>query len=434
MLFFLQMLQKELYRTRPRTGDCRSYKKQQQTERLHLPTVFLIPSTLQDITHPPLAADYTYAPSPDRSFSTLACTCGTKGPPPKFSATVPRPPQKMDESEKKDDFGFYYCDGDETMSPGKVDKKKDQERGEKWRKMFDDWDKSVKKGKVKERVRKGIPTEHRAQAWALLTGAKREMDANPNLFQQFLDRKEEIPEDTQGVMQRDLHRTLPNHSMFRDSETGGQAKLQRILSAYAVRDPDCGYVQGMGFIVSMLLVTGIEEKLAFYTISQLMSDKPHPVTKEPNPYHLRRLYLPGFPELKKMQFILSGLLEKFLPDLNAHFQKEGVDSSISASQWFLTLFIYQFPNHPYLLLRILDTFMSEGWKIMYRVSLCLLKLERATLLKMSMEQIYPHLKNLQHNSQPNVFMGEMLALSLKREHIDRLAEAYETQKLAGKLN
>eukprot|EP00754_Rhynchopus_humris_P024356 Rhum_TRINITY_DN14889_c10_g1::Rhum_TRINITY_DN14889_c10_g1_i1::g.126410::m.126410/K19944/TBC1D10; TBC1 domain family member 10 len=335
-------------------------------------------------------------------------------------------PQSVGSPGKVDDFGFICEDGDVSY----LDAKKENERLEKWSKMFADWDRSVKSGKVKERIRKGIPKACRAEAWIRLTGARAaQKRATPGLYEQCVAKEEAVSKETRSVIFRDLHRTLPNHSLFQDTEAGGQATLRRILTAFAAHDPEVDYVQGIGFVVSILLVAGIPEELCFWTLVCLMTDRPDPVTKEPCKYHLRRLYLPGFPELKKMQFQLNGLLDRFLPALAAHFREQEVDCAMCASQWFLTLYVYQFPNHPYLLLRILDTFMYEGWKIMYRVAIALLKLEQEALMKMPMDQIYPHLKKLQSNHHPNVVMKEMLALSLKREHIDKVGEVYEQAKL-----
>ncbi|KAJ9472958.1 Ecotropic viral integration site 5-like protein [Diplonema papillatum] len=285
--------------------------------------------------------------------------------------------------------------------------------------MIDDWEKNKQKmsSKIKERVRKGVPNELRAKVWALLTDGRSRLLQNKGRYAELQGMEDQISEDIREVIRKDLHRTLPNHSMFKESEAG-QQMLKRILSSYAVMDPEVGYVQGMGFIAAILLVTGMEEEQVFWTFERLMQGEK---------YHMHNLYLPGFPELCKMQHELDGLTKKFLPKLHQHFENEGVQSAHLASQWFLTLYVYQFPNHPYLLMRILDAFMSEGWKIMFRVALTLFKLEQDTLLKMDLELIYPHLKNLQADKEPDAFVKAMLKLHLKTKDIEKYGVQYDKQ-------
>jgi hypothetical protein len=47
-------------------------------------------------------------------------------------------------------------------------------------------------------------------------------------------------------VERDVARTFPTHSYFREDEA--RAALTRVLSAYAVWNPSLGYCQSMNFI------------------------------------------------------------------------------------------------------------------------------------------------------------------------------------------
>jgi hypothetical protein len=51
-------------------------------------------------------------------------------------------------------------------------------------------------------------------------------------------------EPVADVIGRDLGRTFPEHPLFTDGD--GQARLGRLLRAYALRDEEIGYCQGQG--------------------------------------------------------------------------------------------------------------------------------------------------------------------------------------------
>lgn len=54
------------------------------------------------------------------------------------------------------------------------------------------------------------------------------------------------------VIQRDLARTFPTHTFFR--ERNGQEMLFDVLRAYSLYDPQVGYCQGLPFVVGCLLL------------------------------------------------------------------------------------------------------------------------------------------------------------------------------------
>lgn len=62
-------------------------------------------------------------------------------------------------------------------------------------------------------------------------------------------------------------------------------------------------------------------------------------------HHLSDLYLPGLPNVSRMQHVFTGLLNSRLPKLAAHLRGVGVHPLMYSSQWVLTLFTYNFPFH-----------------------------------------------------------------------------------------
>ena len=56
------------------------------------------------------------------------------------------------------------------------------------------------------------------------------------------------------AIKRDLNRTFPEHSFFKERDGLGQESLLNVLMAYSVYDKEVGYCQGSPFIVGLLLM------------------------------------------------------------------------------------------------------------------------------------------------------------------------------------
>lgn len=64
------------------------------------------------------------------------------------------------------------------------------------------------------------------------------MAGNEILYQYLLDRSADIASTTNEEIERDLHRSLPEYPAFQSSV--GIDALRRVLTAYAVRNPQIG--------------------------------------------------------------------------------------------------------------------------------------------------------------------------------------------------
>jgi hypothetical protein len=102
--------------------------------------------------------------------------------------------------------------------------------------------------KMKKRCAKGIPERVRGEAWKLLANAHVGRDAH--LWASLLPRTN--ADDDQ--IKRDLARTFPEHSLFRDKTGTGQQQLYLVLKAFSMHNPSVGYCQGMGFVAALLLI------------------------------------------------------------------------------------------------------------------------------------------------------------------------------------
>ena len=85
-----------------------------------------------------------------------------------------------------------------------------------------------------------------------------------------------------------------------------------------------------------------------------------------------------------MLWIFDKLVLKYHPILAAHLTKHNVANSFFwAFEQFLCLFCSKFPFT--FTARIIDIFLHEGEKILFRVGLMLLKIKKPSLLKMKDE-------------------------------------------------
>ncbi|CUG88842.1 rab6 GTP-binding protein, putative [Bodo saltans] len=214
-----------------------------------------------------------------------------------------------------------------------------------------------------------------------------------------------IDPEISDVIQRDLGRTLPTHCLFRDPASVGQVQLRRVLCAYAALDPAVGYCQGMGFIVSMLLLHMPEEE-AFWTFVHMMQG---------TQFAMRQLYLPGFPLLQQFFIILRRLLRTFLPTLYRHFDDEGLDVAFFAAQWYMTLFVYQLPFG--VAARIWDLFLSRGWVAIFQAALALLQWDSELLLTMSMEDSLLYLKEFHEGKHEEELVRRLLDVPLHEDDL-----------------
>ena len=218
----------------------------------------------------------------------------------------------------------------------------------------------------------GVPHSLRGMLWQLLSSSKdEELETQ---YKRYLNQ----PCSYDSAIRRDLNRTFPTQEFFRDAKGMGQGSLYHVVKAYALYDPECGYCQGMQFIVGPLLLNMPEEE-AFCVLVHLMEN-----------YDLRGHFIPNMPSLQLRLFQFDRLVEDMLPMLHAHFLRCGIKSTMYASQWFMTLFSYRFPME--IVYRILDAVFSEGIDAVFRFAIALLRKNEDKLLTLDFENCLDFVK------------------------------------------
>lgn len=122
----------------------------------------------------------------------------------------------------------------------------------KWENYFSEYGRGIsmyRTGEARELVLAGIPDDLRREMWLIYSGALNEMSSNVGLYKSLVDQAIGKATTANDEIERDLHRSLPEHPAFQ-SEVG-IASLRRVLSAYAWRNPQIGYCQAMNIIASV---------------------------------------------------------------------------------------------------------------------------------------------------------------------------------------
>jgi hypothetical protein len=201
---------------------------------------------------------------------------------------------------------------------------------------------------------------------------------------------------------------------------GGQAKLRRVLRAYGTYDPEVGYCQGMNFIAAMF-ITFVSEEEAFWLLVQVMNARP---------CRMRGLFLDGMSEAHQVLYVAERLIEKFLPRLHRHFQREHIHITMFATQWLLTMYTSSFPFD--VVTRVWDSFLLEGWKVSYRVMLALLEKEQPRLLKMNFEVLMNYFKEIPYKVDVDDLFEAAFKINLKSEQINKFAREWEKKQTTNK--
>lgn len=318
------------------------------------------------------------------THSSTPSACETTSP--KSSSSVRRALSNLPKVEEGIEVGEeFFADRDCTRKgisrQVSVDATKSDEASWhiRWDNFIKDFDKIdlTKSRQFKFLLRSGVPQEYRCKIWKALVNLRIGKDRErhgPDYYQSLLEpnrpqsssapKKPLNPSSKQ--IELDLLRTLPNNKHFETLDSSGTVRLRRVLTAYSEHNPKVGYCQGMNRLAAVALLVLPEEE-AFWCLVTIIENI------MPQGYY-NDLWLAQVDSNVVMDFLAIKM-----PDLSDHFKHYGVDLSLFA--WFLTIFVDGTP--PALFLRLWDSYLYEGDKILFRVALALLKMYESDLLKLN---------------------------------------------------
>ncbi|GAA5940724.1 uncharacterized protein JCM15063_006342 [Sporobolomyces koalae] len=244
-----------------------------------------------------------------------------------------------------------------------------------WGRVMSDYEEVARSQprELSKAIQRGIPQSLRGMTWQLMAAAK-----DPTLEMVYQELLAQTSPHEKSIS-RDLSRTFPKHEYFSDEAGVGQENLFNVVKAYSMYDEEVGYTQGLQFIVGPLLLNMPDEE-TFCVLVRLMKS-----------YDLRSHYTPNMPGLQLRLFQFDRLVEELLPGVFLHMLRQGVKSSMYASQWFLTLFGYRFPLE--LVFSVFDLVFAEGVEAIFRFAIALIKRNEDVLLKLEFEDLIEFLKN-----------------------------------------
>ncbi|RLV91491.1 GTPase-activating protein GYP5 [Spathaspora sp. JA1] len=249
-----------------------------------------------------------------------------------------------------------------------------------WTQIVNDYDYVInhESDKLNQVIMSGIPKEFRGIIWQLVSKSK-----NFQLEEFYLHLKVESSIHEKAI-KRDLSRT----SFFTNVEQVNKAQeLFNVIKSYSLFDPDVGYTQGMIFI-AIPLIMNMSEAECFSMLVTLMKE-----------YRLRDLFCPEMKGLHLMLYEFDRLLETYSPVLYNHLVKQGIKSSMYASQWFLTFFAYKFPLD--IVLRIFDIIITQGMESILKFAVNLMLKNETNLLSLSFDNLLEFLKDKLFNIYVN---------------------------------
>lgn len=222
-------------------------------------------------------------------------------------------------------------------------------------------------GKLEDEITKGIPRQIRGIIWQLIANSKSKE------FEDIFVTLQDTESPHEASIKRDLGRTnfIPKEKVD---------ALFNLLKVYSVYDPDVGYTQGMGFLTTPLLLNCETDADAFGLLITLMKN-----------YGIREFFLPEMPGLMLLLYQFDRVLEENSPILFNHLAREGIKSSMYATQWFLTFFAYKFPLE--FVLRIFDIVLFEGYESILKFAVNLLIKNQDILIGLKFEHLLNFLKN-----------------------------------------
>lgn len=249
-----------------------------------------------------------------------------------------------------------------------------------WEKHFGVFGRGITMFRTEEttaRILNGVPDKLRSEIWLLLSGAELEKSSNPGYYRFMVEASRGLKTLANDEIERDLHRSLPEHSAFQDPKASknkssiihehsgvGIGALRRVLAAYAHRNPYIGYCQAMNIVTSVLLIYCTEED-AFWLLVSICE----------------RL-LPDYYNTKVVgalvdQGVLEDLIGSELPNLHSRLKDLGMIQMICLS-WFLTVFISVVPYQT--AVYVMDAFFADGARVIFQLALTVLAKNEEFLL------------------------------------------------------
>ena len=213
-----------------------------------------------------------------------------------------------------------------------------------------------------------IPENLKGEFWFISSGAKKEMLEHPNYYNYLLKYyPKEIELQNEHQIEIDLKRTFPEDDFFHNEETIN--KLRNILLTYSKRNLSIGYVQGFNFIVGRILKYISNEEKVFWLFTQIIE---YILTID--------FYSEMSGIMSDVDILICMMKEKYIPDLFNYLREDFlIYIKNILMQWYLSLFISNFPIESQLL--VWDILFVDKKIALFKTAIFLIKELKNDILK-----------------------------------------------------
>ena len=203
-----------------------------------------------------------------------------------------------------------------------------------------------------------IGIETRVKIWGQILSPEPYIDFFDELKIDFMANADQRNESE--LIKLDVNRSFKFSTAF-DPEA-----LVKILEYWSSCQNNISYYQGMNFIAALLLLMTHDIPQTFAYFHQFIN-----VSK------VYKLFTPNMNLLISRCYQLNRLLFIHYPELASWLQSESVMSSCFATSWLITIFSNSLHgikknSIPYLLFPIWDSFLTDGWKALFKSILFLI--------------------------------------------------------------
>jgi len=213
-----------------------------------------------------------------------------------------------------------------------------------------------------------IPENLKGEFWFISSGAKKEMLEHPNYYNYLLKYyPKEIELQNEHQIEIDLKRTFPEDDFFHNEEIIN--KLRNILLTYSKRNLSIGYVQGFNFIVGRILKYISNEEKVFWLFTQIIE---YILTID--------FYSEMSGIMSDVDILICMMKEKYIPDLFNYLREDFlIYIKNILMQWYLSLFISNFPIESQLL--VWDILFVDKKIALFKTAIFLIKELKNDILK-----------------------------------------------------
>jgi len=131
--------------------------------------------------------------------------------------------------------------------------------------------------------------------------------------------------------ERDILSDLDRTRSFNQVIPARQNSLLKVLIALSNAVPKVGYVQGLNSIAAVFLAHNITDSEAYWIMKYIFKKK-----------HFDDAMVDNFAKVQLLTYQLEIYMRNYLPEIIDHLGENGINVSYFATQWFITMFSYDF--------------------------------------------------------------------------------------------